>query len=189
MPVFRRKNDATSAMPTTWRGTAHSDAGGIALWSRDAFSGLAADDWDHELCEDADVERHIEAAELVPVFLGFDGAFAVELRTESALQDRELRYLVARGRGLYRLEVGQGGAWISGLEHVSPKPRAGFAADLAAGSWSIELAMICWEDEPGSKDADGRPVESALPDFVLLARPVAVDDTHAAALEAFERPA
>ena len=171
-------------------GVATSDAGGIALWSRAAFAVLRPDRWDEELCEDADIARHVRACALVPIFIGFDGAFAVDVRVSAAatLTERELQHVCTRSRGLYRLETTDTGAWISGLEHVGADPASGFAVSLPSGSWAVDTTMIAWDEENGVLGGDGKPSADALSDFVLLVRPVEVGDVFRDEIEAFERP-
>lgn len=189
--LFKRKAARSGATGAGARGTASTDAGGIVVWSRDAFAQLTPETWDDELCEDEDIARHIAAGDLVPIFMGFDGAYAVEVRAGEGndLSDRERRYLGTEGRGAYRLVVGSKGAWVSGLEEVGPDPELGFAVPLRRGTYAAELAMIGWDDEPGAVDEDDKPADHALPDFVVRLREAVEGQPFATALEAFERPA
>jgi hypothetical protein len=160
------------------------------LWARASFAALTPECWDDELCEDSDIARHIRARDLVPIFVGFDGAFAVEVRIGStaALTERESQHICVRSRGLYVLETTDSGAWVSGLEHVGADPASGFAVSVPAGSWAVDTTLIAWDDEDGSVVADGRPSADALPDFILLVRPVEAGDAFRDEIEVFERP-
>lgn len=155
-----------------------TDAGMLCLWEPAAFGGVVDyDTWDAELCEDADVLRHIKAGHLVPINTdsGVDGAFAVILRVGDAAQpavltEREAGYILAESQP-YRLTC-SGRICLCGLEHVEQVPgrRVG-CLPAPEGEYVVKLYFIAWDDELGMKDRKGRPKPGALPDFVLLVNP------------------
>ncbi|WP_328446218.1 MULTISPECIES: hypothetical protein [unclassified Amycolatopsis] len=156
-------------------GVVATDAGLFGLWSPASFAGVVDyPTWEAALLDDDDLKRHIVAGAFVPVNIGDDGAFQVLARagSESAaagLTQRERRYLLAASKPyLFRTT---GDAKISGIEHVGAAVDAGLRVPLPAGRWSVTIALIEWDAEPGQKDTAGRPAPTALPDFVLLLNP------------------
>lgn len=155
-----------------------TDAGMLCLWNPATFGSIVDyDTWEQELCEDADILRHIKAGHLVPINTdsGVDGAFDVIVRVgdtkkPAALTEREAGYILAESRA-YRLMC-SGRFCLSGLEHVEQTPgrRVG-CVPAPEGEYVVKLYFIAWDDEPGMKDRQGRPKPGALPDFVLLVNP------------------
>lgn len=152
-----------------------TDAGMLCLWDPSAFANIVDyDHWESELCEDADIVRHIKAGHLVPINTnqGVDGAFDVIIRVgdakqKASLTEREAKYILAES--MPYLFKCSGRACLSGLEHVERQPgRAVGCLPVPEGAYASTLYFIAWDDEPGMKDRNGRPKPGALPDFVLL---------------------
>jgi hypothetical protein len=60
-----------------------TEAGMHALWDVATFQAINGyEAWAHELEEDADIERHIRAAHLVPINIRSDGAFCISVRAD-----------------------------------------------------------------------------------------------------------
>jgi len=155
-----------------------TDSGMLCLWDPAAFAAVVDyDTWEAELCEDADVLRHIKAGHLVPINTnrGVDGAFDVLVRVgdakrPAALTEREARYILAESAPYLFKSAGR--VCLSGLEHVEGRPgRSVGCVPVPAGRFAAKLYFIAWDDEPGMKDRGGRPKPGALPDFVLLLNP------------------
>ena len=58
-----------------------TEAGMHALWAPEPFADLHDDDtWDAELGDDADIQRHVVAGDLVPINIGAGGAASFVVR-------------------------------------------------------------------------------------------------------------
>lgn len=156
-------------------GPAATDSGMFGLWSPAAFGDVVDyDTWETALLENEDIARHIAAGVFVPINIGFDGAFQIAARVGSIsapaeFTDRERRYLFLSSDPY--LFISTGAAVISGIEHVNGAADTGLQVPLPAGRWSVTIAVIAWDDEPGQKDEQGRPLPTALSDFTLLINP------------------
>ncbi|MEU8815103.1 hypothetical protein [Actinoplanes sp. NPDC048796] len=147
-------------------GTMVTDVAVGALWAPGAFDRIV----DH----DEDIAGHIAAGTLVPVDIESDGRFAFVARIGTAAAparwtEREREYAYATSAP-YLLTTA-GGAVISGLEHVRADPSDGVRFPLPAGRWTVTVALIDWESEPGQTDDDGEPAPTALPDLTILLNP------------------
>lgn len=146
------------------------------LWDPSAFADVQDyKSWEARLLEDKDIVRHIEAGSFVPINVGSDGAFEIEVRVgtgarPAVLSDRERKYLTVASEP-YRFRS-TGSLRVSGIEYVGrPPSREVGVLSLAAGEYVVTLHLIAWDKEPGMKDADGKPTSGALPDFVALVNP------------------
>jgi hypothetical protein len=175
------------------RRTFGTNSGMLCLWSKPAFAGIHdCDSWEPELCEDEDIIRHIEAGHFVPINICSDGVYEVELRIGSAdepaaITDRESKYLTVKSEPyLFRSE---GELHVSGLETVccNPDGDSASAVQLSPGDWDAVIYLISWDDEPGSKNADGSPAGHALPDFLVLVNPAVPGTEYRTKVESFER--
>ncbi|MET8586417.1 hypothetical protein ABZX39_36955 [Streptomyces collinus] len=173
--------------------TVATDAGILALWDPQRFTGIVDHDtWDRQLGEDNDIERHIRAGALVPVNIRSDGAFGVLVRIGGVgrlaqLTERERRHCLVTSDAYLLHSSGQ--VWLSGIEAVGAEAWPGTVqCHLPAGRYSVVIHLIAWEDEPGSVNADGTPSTTALSDFVVLIN--AAGPEHVAfrtAVETFDR--
>ncbi|SDF46627.1 hypothetical protein SAMN05216553_101767 [Lentzea fradiae] len=174
-------------------GVIATDAGMFCLWSPASFGDVVDyDTWESALLEDDDIKRHITAGAFVPVNIYSDGAFRVLARVGSAsatagLTERERRYLFVASEPY--LFVTAGGAKISGIEHVGAEPDDGLDVALAPGRWSVTVALIDWDAEPGQEDVGGRPAPTALPDFTLLINPETSTGGYRTEVDTFDRRA
>ena len=183
-----------STGPAETASTVATDAGMLALWDPQSFTGIVDyDTWDLQLGEDEDVQRHIRAGSLVPVNIRSDGAFGVLVRIGAPdrpvrLTERESRYrLVSSGTYLF---CSSGRLWLSGVEAVGAEAWPGTVRfDLPAGRYSVVIHLIAWEDEDGSVNEDGTPSPAALPDFVVLVAPAGPEqEAFRTDVETFDRP-
>jgi hypothetical protein len=177
--------------PGRLRGTFATDAGMLCLWRREAFRKIRDyETWEVELCEDRDIRRHIRRGHFVPIGIGADGAFEVELRAGQSpeLTDRESRYLVVSSKP-YRFRS-SGELHVSGLERVEGRPGRGTGRlGLPPGDYEVTVHLIGWDQEPGAKDRRGRPKPDALPDFVVLVKPRnRKTRTYRTRVDTFDRP-
>lgn len=154
-----------------------TNSGMLCLWDRAAFAGISDyTSWEKELCEDADIIRHISAGSLVPVSSGSDGASAAELRVfpDTLLTARENEYILVPSRP-YLLNTA-GSIGLSGLEHVSGGvDRSAHYLQIAPGRYSVTVNLMDWEAENGARGTDGKPSAGALPDFIITLTPAAPD--------------
>lgn len=101
---------------------AATDAGMRALWNPARFTGITDyETWENALLEDDDITQRIRAGELVPVYIGSDGAFQflVRIGTASqapALTSRERQYLLVSSQPY--LYLSDGTARLTGIEHI-----------------------------------------------------------------------
>ena len=75
---------------------AATDAGMHALWNPSRFTGITDyETWESALLEDDDLTRRVQAGDLVPINIGFDGVRQFLVR--SARETRSPRSPVAKG--------------------------------------------------------------------------------------------
>jgi hypothetical protein len=171
------------------RGDYVTNSGMHCVWSTAAFSDVVDyDSWASALLEDADIKRHIEAGNFVPLNIGSDGAMAVEIRVgtkeaPAALNTRETQYLIVASKP-YRLRS-EGTISVSGIEGVSGAPSADAIVHLAAGEYSVRAHLIAWDEEPGMQTDNG-PADGALPDYVVLVNPTTPGEQFRAELGTFK---
>jgi hypothetical protein len=183
--------DASAALAT--------DAGSWLLWQPEAFGHVHDyDSWSEELEDDEDILRHVRAGDVVPITIGGDGACQFRVRVGSPDDpegarptERERAYIVVTSQPY--LFVSHGRACLSGIENVGvgPEPLSGLLdLPLPRGRWAVTVVLIGWDEEPGSRDADGRPAAGALPDFLLLLDPEPRSaPPYRQSLTTFDRPA
>src|SRR5215471_126490 len=102
-------------------GVYSTDAGMLCLWYPSAFAEIVDyNTWEPELCEDADIVRHIKAGHLVTINTnrGVDGAFDVIVRVgdgkqKASLTEREANYILAESAPYLFKSTGR--ACLSGL--------------------------------------------------------------------------
>jgi hypothetical protein len=150
-----------------------TDAGMLCIWNPSAFGMIDDyDSWEKELLEDSDIIRHIKSGNLVPVNIGSDGCWGIEVRVGTSgapevLTDRESKYVVVSSEPY--LLVSNGSLCISGLEHVHGQPGDSVGVfKVPKGQYAVTVQLIGWDDEPGMKDKKGNPKKDALQDFVIL---------------------
>ena len=169
--MFRRLFGNTSKAPVPLRADLATDSGMLCIWDSRSFAGISDyESWEEELCEDADILRHLHAGHLVPLNLG-DGAFAVELRqgNPDSMSAREREYLLVPSQPYLLNSTGR--ILISGIEQVGGDPRSFLDLELAPGKYTVHVQLIDWPAEPGSKDANGDPTPNALPDMIVFIQP------------------
>lgn len=151
------------------------------------------DTWEDELLEDEDIVRHIQAGALVPLNVGGDGAFGVLVRSgtgaaPAGLTERETAHRLVASQPYLFLSGGR--ALVGGIEDVSGDASDGVLEHpVPEGRCAVVVHLIDWQAEAGSQDTEGRPVPSALPDFVVLINPAqASQRTFRTAVNTFEAP-
>lgn len=171
-----------------------TNSGMLCIWDPAAFRDVRDyETWEPELLDDADILRHIKAAEFVPINIGSDGSFQCEVRVGSesspATMAETEKKLVVVASEPYRFRT-HGELCISGIEHVdgTPPKEAG-KLSLPSGEYVVVVHMIDWESVPGSRLPDGRPSPTALPDFLILVNPSAGQAAgFREKVETFDRP-
>lgn len=176
------------------RKTFATDSGMLAIWDHLHFPNVVDyDTWEAQLLEDVDIAKHIDAGAFVPLYIHADGAFECDLRigttdVPAILTERENKYLLVLSEPyLFR---STGTLCISGIEHIESKPGSSVGIlPLEAAEWSVIVHLIDWPEEPGARNADGKPSATALPDFVVLVNP-ANDrlSSYRKKIDTFEKP-
>ena len=172
----RGSRDSDALSTDRLRGAFATDAGMHCLWRPSAFASVRDyDTWERQLGKDVDILRHITAGDFVPINIGADGAFEIEVRVGSVdspatLSERERAYLDAESEP-YRF-TSDGELRLSGIEHVCADPDAHVGRlALAPGEYSVVVRLVGWDQEPGMRSSDGRPSPDALPDFIVIVNP------------------
>jgi len=167
----------------------------LAIWNKSHFGQIGDyESWERALLEDEDIVTHIKAGAFVPINIRSDGAFACEIRCGAAndpadLTSRERQYLVVASEPyLFRSD---GELLISGIESIENAPGDGVGKlRLPDGEYTTMVHLVGWDDEPGMKEEDGKPMPTALPDFVLLLNPVVGQQVNfRKKVDTFEKPA
>ncbi|MEV8254242.1 hypothetical protein AB0O95_09785 [Rhodoglobus sp. NPDC076762] len=117
--------------------------------------------------------RLITEGAFVPLNIGGDGAFQVEVRTES-LTARERNVLAATSQP-YQLTT-QGRMQLGGLEEIGSCVGGATEFALDAGIYSVIVHLIGWEADVASIDANGKVTAGALPDFIVTIAPASSEN-------------
>jgi hypothetical protein len=157
--------------------TVVTDAGMLALWSASTF-----EDIDGYEAWEAGVNERLGAAiasgELVPVGIQADGAFGVRVVVApDDLTVREQQYTFMTSEP-YLLEVEGGEVCLSGIEKVGSPEHAELRLPLSDGRYTVRVTLLDWDAEPGSRNPNGTPTESALADFVVAISPANGSETY-----------
>jgi hypothetical protein len=167
--------------------TAVTDAGMLCLWCPEYFRDVDGyDAWETRV--NARLGDAIGAGELVPVNIRSDGAFGVRVAiTPPDLTEREHTYAIVTSEP-YLLAVTGGALCLSGIEGVGDIDRAPLRVTLVDGCYAVRATIVAWDEEPGGRGPDGKPTESALPDFVLQITPEAGTEHYRALEVTFDPP-
>ncbi|GAA0285008.1 hypothetical protein ACKI1I_00310 [Streptomyces turgidiscabies] len=143
------------------------------MWQTEYFTENGEpDDWDDWASDDELLVQAISAGALLPIGVGADGVFEVLIRwnfSGSGLTERERRYILVSSESY--LLTSPGVLYIGGLEEAGDLPgRDANRIDLPGGRYSATVHLIDWKAETESVGKDGRPLEGALPDFVVEIR-------------------
>lgn len=149
-----------------FRAVIGTDAGMCALWQPERFEHIKDyDDWEKELIEDEDIERHVSEGTFVPLYLRADIVFDVVVRLGAGLSEREEPYRLGWSEP-YRF-ISRGNKAMGGLEHVGEMADGAKTFPLAAGTYSVIAHFVDWQAEPGSLGPDGEVTSEALSDLVI----------------------
>jgi hypothetical protein len=148
----------------------YTGAGMFGIWQPERFDAVTSlDEWEDQVADETALSACVAEGAFVPINIVADGAFQVAVRDGRGINDlseREQRVrlissdpylLISRGRVLL------GG--IEAVGHYSGAPSV--PIDVPPGRYSVRIHLIHWKAEPGATRPDGRPTESALPDFVV----------------------
>lgn len=166
--IFKKKS-----VPETPNNVFHTDVGMLGFWNYSTYQhieGYAT--WESEFVEDEDIVRNIKNATYVPINIQSDGVFCVEVKLHEAatLSEREQKYLMVASQP-YLLNT-DGKISLSGMEAVGKEPAYNVKHfNVDPGEYVIQVHLISWDQEPGSKGSDGKPTENALPDFIVFVFP------------------
>lgn len=155
-----------------FRAISLTDSGMHAIWSPPEFAQICDyASWEKQLLETADIERHIRAGAMIPLYLHADGVVAVEIRVGSAaapvvLTEKENSWVVATSEDY--LFVSQGIANLSGIEYIdgSTDPSVK-SVQLAPGRYTAKIHLL---EAPVSERT---PDNLYPPDFLVLMHPEA----------------
>jgi hypothetical protein len=158
------------------------------LWQPEGFADvLGIGDWEDRVADSEALGRRITDGLFVPLNVGGDGGWQVDLRSDGLSSRKERHLLVSSDPYLL---VSEGVVELGGLEQVGRYSGGAVRIPLRPGRYRVCVNLIEWDAEPGSTRADGSPTSEALPDFVVIAEP----ESHRTAgyrvhLETFDRPA
>ena len=180
-------------MSTHLRGAFGTGCGMLALWSQPHFQGITDHEtWERELLEDRDIGRQMRAGAFVPLDIHSDGLFECEVRVGDLLSPeiispREKQYLFAAAEPyLFR---SQGEACLSGIEEIEREPSESVGRlSLTPGDYAAAVHLLDWDKEPGVWGENGRPVASALPEFLVLLNPASGQESFRAKVESLDEP-
>ena len=159
-----------------------TDAGMHLLWGREHFPGVVDHDtWESELLDDEDIERHIAAGHVVPIYIHADGVYAFTLRLESdaRLTPDEQKH-VRRASGPYRF-VSLGHADLSGLEAIEASVATDgsvVSAPLAPAEYSVQVLQMDYGKVRNRTDEH--------PDFIVLVEPATPGTSYRLSVETFD---
>lgn len=158
------------------RKACYTDAGMFAVWDSRHFDNIVDyDSWEYELLEDNDIIGHVEKGYFVPINLHSDGCYEFEVRTSEvdnaeSLSPRELKYLTVSSAPYYLRSEGL--ICFGGYEYISNDPTEDVGVlEVQKGDYKVVVNLMAWDNEPGSKDASGKPMPNALPDFIVNITP------------------
>ena len=168
-----KKNSRKKPVTKTPNNVFLTDTGMLGLWDFSTYQHIEDyDTWEPEFVEDEDIIRNIKNATYVPINIQSDGVFCVEAKLfdEAKLSQREQTYLTVSSQP-YLLKT-NGKIALSGMETVGKSPIHNIKTfDVAAGEYVVQIHLIAWDQEPGSKGPDGKPTDNALPDFIVFISP------------------
>ena len=150
--------------------TASTDAGMLAFWCASSFAEIVDyDTWEARLLDRVGIA--VSRGELVPINIGYDGAYGVRVAVApDTLSDRESRYAFVTSDPYLLVVTGEEAA-LSGIEHVGRPEDAVLRVPLSAGRYSVRVTVVEWDRDPESVGPDGGPTENSLPDFVVQVAP------------------
>ena len=168
--IFKRKSkNGSSPVIKTPENVFYTNSGMLGLWDYSAYQHIKNyDAWEPEFVEDEDILRNIKNATYVPINIQSDGAYSVEVKLNEAteLSSREQKYLTVTSQP-YLLKT-EGKVALSSMETVGNDPVENIKIlSVDPGEYAVQIHLIGWDKEPGSKGADGAPSDNALPDFIV----------------------
>lgn len=119
--------------------------------------------------------KYIQIGKFVPINIQSDGGFQFVVRIGNVQNlekpdTRESQYSFVSSEA-YLFDT-DGDAYVSGFEHISGNYLENLPNfSLKKGRYVVNVYMLDWEAESGSKDENGQPTANALPDFLILINP------------------
>tara|TARA_Y100001933_G_C18952353_1_gene544376 strand:+ start:260 stop:1318 length:1059 start_codon:yes stop_codon:yes gene_type:complete len=191
--LFSTKNTNKQGNLIEYRKVITTNAGMYGIWDIPAFSHISDyDEWEMELLEDQDIEKHIDLGVFAPIYIRSDGVADVLIRvgTESViaiLTERESKYKYVSSNE-YLLDT-HGELGLSGIEFIGNTIDEDIGVlQVNQGKYAATIHLISWDDEPNMRKEDGTAKEEALPDFVVLINPTHEDRVFRKTVETFETP-
>lgn len=167
--------------------TVVTDAGMLAMWRGSAFQDVVGyDAWEMKVNDRLD--EAIRAGELVPIGVQADGAFGVRVAVSpDSASPRESRYTLVVSDP-YLLVSDGSPTYLGGLEAVGDAASNPITVHLPPGRFCVRVALVAWDDEPGARGPDGRPVPGALEDFLVSMTPSTGDEVFRTSEFTFDPP-
>lgn len=157
-------------MPANDIVTVATNAGMLALWRSSAFADVDGYEVWEERVNDR-LDDAIQSGELVPIGIQSDGAWGVRLAVApDAATEREAAYTVVTSEPYLLLADGSP-IVLSGVETVGDPTASPVSLSLPEGRYAVRTKIIAWDEEPGARDASGKPGPNALADFLVLVEP------------------
>ena len=72
----------------------------------------------------------------------------------------------------YLLVADGGPVLLSGVETVGDQAASPVRLSLPEGRYAVRTKIIAWDEEPGARDATGKPGPNALADFLVHVAPI-----------------
>ena len=174
-------------MPAPDIATVATNAGMLALWRSSAFADVDGyEAWEERV--NARIGEAITSGELVPIGIQNDGAWGVRLAVApDAATEREVAYTVVTSEP-YLLVADGSPLVLSGVETVGDPSVSPVSLSLPEGRYAVRTRIIAWDEEPGARDASGKPGPNALADFLVLVEPSEGSERFRASDLTFDRP-
>lgn len=139
-----------------------------ALWDYEQYKNITSyEEWEKHLLEDADIEKQIDMAKFVPVYIHSDGCYQFRVKVNETLDKRERKYVMKQSEE-YLFET-NGTAVVSGIDNIDGNVRDDECIKLTLdkGAYSVVIYLIEWDEEPGMVLENGEAAPNALPDFIV----------------------
>ncbi|WP_447523318.1 hypothetical protein [Salinibacterium sp. NYA9b] len=140
-------------------------AGMCALWEPSRFTHVTdLDAWEDAFDNDESIIKMIKEGALVPLNVGGNSTFKIEVRSE-ALTEREQRLRLVTSEP-YLLKT-EGLIQVGALEEIGSLMGGGTEIAVGKGIYAVTVHLIDWVSEPDARDASREASPDALPDFIV----------------------